>query len=135
MKRILPLCLFLLFLASGCKKIIQQQEQNAILDLVTNGKWKVTRFLQNANDSTAAFSVYLFQFYRNGTVEGISMSQVIQGTWAADVNARTITANFPSAGSPVNLLNAVWKITDSYTDSVSAKTISAPVNKLELKKQ
>jgi hypothetical protein len=60
------------------------------------------------------------------------------GQWTDNITARTITANFPGATAPLVYLNETWMITDSYTDSVSAKAVD-PVNHttniLQLKKQ
>ena len=120
----------------SCKKYVQQQEQNALVSLITSGSWIVTRYLQNGTDVTNSFSGYSFQFSSSGTVSGINGTTVVNGTWAGDINTKTITSNFPSAGPPLSLLNAVWKITDSYPDSVAATaTIDSSTNILNLHKK
>jgi hypothetical protein len=122
--------LILLAVPFSCKKYIQQQEQNALVNLVTQGTWRVTGYLENdtnndTNNITPSFTGYSFQFNENGTVYGIlnSNQQQTAGTWSADVNAKTITSNFPSAPFPLNMLNYTWTIKDSYPDSVSARTV------------
>src|SRR5882762_5113982 len=105
----------------SCKKFIQQQEQNALVKIMTDGVWVVTRYLENDTNITSSFSGYVFQFKSDGTVTGTKQDSTVNGVWAGDVNTRTITSNFPSAGNPVNKLNSIWKITDSYPDSVAAK--------------
>ncbi|HEX4849557.1 MAG TPA: hypothetical protein VFV08_02070 [Puia sp.] len=129
--------LLLIAISTGsCKKYIQQQEQNALIKLITNGSWIVTRYLDNGTDITATFSGYSFKFNSNGTVAGTNGGTVVDGTWSGDINSKTITSNFPSATDPIAKLNAVWKITDSYTDSVAAKaTIDSNINILNLHKQ
>jgi hypothetical protein len=130
--------IFLLLLAVpfSCKKYIQQQEQNALVNLVTNGTWRVTGYLDHQTiNLTDSFSNYSFQFNSNGTVVGTKSGIPTNGTWTADVNSKSITSNFPSAGYPINLLNHVWTITDSYTDSVAAKTaVDVSYNILNLHK-
>ncbi|HEV3252587.1 MAG TPA: hypothetical protein VGZ71_16620 [Puia sp.] len=134
--------LFLLFLFlfipgvfPSCKKFVQQQEQNALINILTNGVWVVTNYSENGNNITSAFSGYTFQFKSNGTVMGINGSTVVNGTWAGDLNKRTITSDFPTAGTPIDKLNAVWTITDSYVDSVSANTIiNSQTDYLSMKK-
>jgi hypothetical protein len=132
--------LFLLFLFipgvfPSCKKFVQQQEQNALINILTNGVWVVTNYSENGNNITSAFSGYTFQFKSNGTVMGINGAAVVNGTWAGDLNKRTITSDFPTAGTPIDKLNAVWTITDSYVDSVSANTIiNSQTNYLSMKK-
>ncbi len=128
--------LILLAIPFSCKKYIQQQEQNALVNLVTQGTWRVTGYLENdTNNITASFSGYSFQFNENGTVYGILNQQQTAGTWSADVSTKSITSNFPSAPYPLSMLNYTWTVTDSYTDSVAAKTaVDSAINYLYLHK-
>jgi len=129
---LLSICL----ISNSCKKYVQQQEQNALVSLVTNGVWVVTRYLDNGTDITPSFSGYLFRFSTNGTVTGTLGTVVSNGTWSGDINTKTIISDFPSAGNPLQKLNHTWKITDSYTDSVAANTVvDTSVNVLNLRKQ
>lgn len=114
----------LLLTPFSCKKYIQQQEQNALVKLVTTGTWRVSGYLDHQTTNlTDSFSGYSFQFNTDGTVFGVHGSQQTIGTWVGDVSKKTITSDFPSATDPLNLLNHTWVITDSYTDSVAAKTV------------
>jgi hypothetical protein len=134
-KIIISILFFSVFFGS-CKKYVQQQEQNALVNLITSGTWIVTRYLEDTTNITASFSGYVFQFYSNGTVKGTNGGTVVNGTWSGDFNSKTITSDFPSAADPIDKLNAVWTITDSYTDSVAAKTtINSSTNILNLHKQ
>ena len=128
--------LFLFTITFSCKKFIQQQEQNAIVDLVTKGQWRVTGYIDHQTDTlTNDFAGYLFQFNENGTVYGVKFGQQTNGTWSADVSKKSITSNFPTASYPITLLNHTWTITDSYTDSVAAKTpVDSSFNILNLHK-
>jgi hypothetical protein len=132
----IALLLILLAIPFSCKKYIQQQEQNALVNLVTQGTWRVTGYLENdTNNITASFSGYSFQFNENGTVYGILNQQQTAGTWSADVSTKSITSNFPSAPYPLSMLNYTWKVTDSYPDSVAAKTaVDSATNYLYLHK-
>ena len=130
------LFLFLFSFSYSCKKFVRQQEQNAIIDLVTNGQWRVTGYIDHQTDTlTSDFAGYAFQFYENGTVYGTKTGQQTIGTWSADVASKSITSNFPTAVYPITLLNHTWKITDSYTDSVAARTpVDSSFNILNLHK-
>jgi hypothetical protein len=139
MKRSTLYIIFFLFLFAttySCKKFIEQQEQNAIVDLVTKGQWRVTGYIDHQTDTlTNDFTGYLFQFNENGTVYGVRFGQQTNGTWSADVSKKSITSNFPTATYPITLLNHTWTITDSYTDSVAAKTpVDSSFNILNLHK-
>ncbi|HMH22921.1 MAG TPA: hypothetical protein VK563_14140 [Puia sp.] len=132
------LFLFLILSQPGCKKFIQQQEQNAIVSAVTNGYWYVSQYLQNDSDITASFAGYLFKFDTNGTVTGTKDGVSVKGVWTADINTRTIVSSFPTAGDPLKYLNETWIITDSSPSFVKAKSTdpgSGAANILQLKKQ
>src|SRR6267154_6902852 len=103
------LILFLLTISYSCKKFIEQQERNAIVDLVTKGQWRITGYIDHQTDTlTNDFAGYLFQFNENGTVYGVIFGQQTNGTWSADVSKKSITSNFPTAAYPVSLLNHIW---------------------------
>src|SRR5260221_8843064 len=117
----------LLFVPCSCKKYIQQQEENYIVALVTNGKWQITGYHDHMiNNLTDSFAGYLFQFNKDNTLYSVKFGQQTYGTWSVDVSKKSITSNFPSASYPLTLLNHTWIITDSYTDSVAAKTAVDP---------
>jgi hypothetical protein len=120
----------------SCKKLVQQQEQNAAINIITNGVWYVQTYKQDTTDITASFSGYVFQFKQDGTVTGTKASISTSGTWVASITNRTITSNFPNPPSPLNMLNSVWKITDSGADYVVANTtINDSTENLRLQKQ
>ena len=121
---------------ASCKKFIEQQEQNAVVKLVTQGTWRVTGYYDHQSvNLTDSFSGYSFQFNDNGTVYGTRYGQQSNGTYTVDISSKSITSDFPTAPYPVSLLNHTWTITDSYTDSVAAKTpVDSSFNILNLHK-
>jgi hypothetical protein len=137
MKKALAI-LLLFFTVSffSCKKYVAQQEQNAAINIITNGVWYVEQYLQNGTDITSSLSSYNFQFRSDGTVTGTSGSISITGTWTADITSKTITSSFPTGSGPLNNLDAVWKITDSSVDYVVANTsLNSNTNNLRLQKR
>jgi hypothetical protein len=132
------LVLAALILLFSCKKYIQQQEEKAAIAVVTNGFWYVTKYLKNDTDITPSFSGYLFKFDQDGIVTGTLGSVATAGVWSVNIGAKTISTDFPTAVDPVKELNYTWTITDSYTDSVAARsldTTSNTTNILQLRKQ
>ena len=139
MKRAYPVFLMVfLVLLFSCRKYVQQQEKKAALAIITDGLWYVSGYMQNDSDITASFSGYLFKFDANNTVAATKVNVVTPGVWSVDIASQSITTNFPSAGDTLRKLNETWKITDSYTDSVSARatdTTNHTSNILQLRKQ
>ena len=139
MKHLYIICaLALAITLPSCKKYVRQQEQNAILIIMTSGVWYVQNYTQNGTDITASFSGYGFKFDANGTVTGILSSGNTTGTWSANVSALTISSDFPSAPNPLKQLNEIWRITDSGQDYVVANSkdsVSHTTNGLRLQKQ
>jgi hypothetical protein len=128
MKKRLPfLALILLLSVFSCKKYIEKQTQNAIIQAMTSGHWYVEQYKADTVDITGDFFGYEFQFYENGSVDGLQGTMVkSSGTWSADVNSYTITSAFPiAAGDTLTRLNYTWKITDSYVDYVVANTTTS----------
>lgn len=110
----------------SCKKAIEQKQKDIIVQAMTTGHWYVEQYLDTSSDVTGDFFGYEFQFYENGTVDGIINTSTKKGTWSSDISNYTITAAFPlSAGDTLKRLNYTWKITDSYLDFVKAKTTTA----------
>ena len=122
----------------SCKKAIEQQQKNIIINAMTNGRWYVELYKDTTTDVTSEFNGYEFQFYENGNVDGIKSAVTKStGTWTTDINSYTITATFPvAADDTLKRLNYTWKITDSYLDYVEAKTAtSSGDNILHLRKK
>ena len=125
MRRLLLITGVIAAIASfSCKKAIEEKQKQLILEAMTQGRWYVELYKDTTSDVTAEFAGYEFQFYEDNNVEAIINGAVkTNGSWSADIGTYSITANFPvSAGDTLRRLNYTWKLTDSYTDYVEAKT-------------
>jgi len=130
------LILFLFVFFTSCKKLVQKQEENEAISIITDGTWIVESYTNSGGNLTPSFSGYIFQFYQNGTVTGSIGNTNTNGTWSASITNYTITSNFPGAGAPLGRLNAIWQLTNSAIDSVSATaTINDTTQYLTLYKQ
>jgi hypothetical protein len=133
------LILFLLFAAlsfSGCKKAIEDKKEDLVMSAITDGTWIVEQFFENTNNISNDFLDYDFNFFKDGSVKGIKAGVITPGTWSGNASNYSITSNFPSASDPVQKLNGIWKITDSYWDYVEAEmTTPAGKNLLHLRKK
>jgi PBP1b-binding outer membrane lipoprotein LpoB len=135
MKRLGIIILSVILLA-GCKKIVEQKAQDAIMKAMTDGQWKITSFTSSGTDITSDFTNYQFRYYDNYTVDAINNGTVEKtGSWQGDVNTMSITANFTNAVNPLDLLNGTWHITDnSWTYVNATMTVGTEVRTLRLEK-
>lgn len=123
MKKILPLIAgFIVASCISCQKYVEKQVEKKVLEAMTTGIWIVVQFLEDTADITTQFLNYDFRFFENGTVTGTIGTNVANGTWVANTSNYSITSEFPSAGNPLEKLNATWLIKDSYWDYVKAET-------------
>ena len=138
MKRNLPIiALFILSVnLVSCKKAVEQKQQDIIMSAITDGIWVVEKYLEGANNISNDFLNYDFKFKNDGTVTGTRAAEVNSGTWSGNATNYSITSNFPSAPDPIQKMNGVWKITDSYLDYVEAEmTTTGGKNILHLRKK
>ena len=127
----------LLFILTGCSKEIQKQQENLVVQAMTNGQWVVTSYVKGSTDLTSGFTNYKFQFRTNFTVDAIYNGTLEKtGTWNADASAQTITSVFSGATNPLVLLNGTWNITNTTWTSVQAnQTVAGELTTLRLDKQ
>ena len=138
MKKLLPFITLFLLLFSGisCKKAIEKKQEDMVKQAIIDGIWIVEQYFEGANNISSDFLNYDFKFYDNGTVTGTLGASTTNGTWAANTSTYTITSNFPAAADPIQKMNGLWKITDSYWDYVEAEmTTPSGKNLLHLRKK
>ena len=123
--RILSLLLgavFLLNISPSCKKAVDNIQQNAIYDIITNGRWTVSRFEVAGVSKTSEYAGFEFQFFSNGVVTAIKDgSSNVNGNWSANIENITITSEFPGQGDPLKRFNTVWFITRTTETTVQAR--------------
>lgn len=136
MNKIISLAFFLVIL-SGCKKTIENIQEDLVIKAMTDGQWKVTSFTHNGNNITADFSTYRFKYYSNKTVDAIKSGTVEKtGTWDGDASTMTTYANFTSPAYPLNLINGSWKINNnSWTYVVATQTSGSETKTMRLDKE
>lgn len=135
MKKLIPVLLFIIVL-SGCKKAVENAQQDLVIKAMTDGQWAVTSFTQNGTDITGNFSGYKFQYYSNKTVDAIKNGTVEKtGTWDGQASTMTTSANFTNAVAPLSLINGNWHIdNNSWTFVVATQTIGSETKTMRLDK-
>ncbi len=136
MKRIALLFILMTAFSFSCKKFIEQTYKNALLNIMTDGQWRMNSYTENGTDITTQWDGYTFQFYSNLNVDAMKNGVVIStGTWNASTTDTTFSANFPlSANDTLRKLNGSWRWNDSSPTYVKA-TNKTRNDKLYLVKQ
>ncbi|MEO5946040.1 MAG: hypothetical protein ABIP79_04435 [Chitinophagaceae bacterium] len=128
--------LMITILFSGCKKTIENIQEDLVLKAMIDGQWRVTNFINNGTTITSDFSTYKFQYYNNKTVDAIKNGIVeITGTWDGNATAMTTFANFTTTAYPIQLINGTWNITkNSWTYVEATQNIGSNTKFLRLDK-
>jgi len=129
--------ILIIVLLGGCKKKIEEIQQDLVIKAMTDGQWVITNFTQNGNNITSAFSPYKFKYYSNKTVDAINNGTVEKtGNWDGNATNLTTWADFPNATYPLTLINGTWHIdNNSWTFVVASQTIGAETRVMRLDKQ
>ncbi|MEO5997229.1 MAG: hypothetical protein ABIN89_10830 [Chitinophagaceae bacterium] len=123
---------FLSMSIQSCKKTIDKQKENYVLDVLTNGRWFLENYTENYFDYTYDFMEYEFQFYENGKLDAITATSTISGTWVGDVDNLTVTVNFPVTGTQLSRLNHVWQWLGANVGLVFAEIVT-PTQKITIR--
>lgn len=136
MKKIIPFIVLLIALA-GCKKAVENIQEDLVVKVMTDGQWTITNFTRNSLNITTDFSGYKFKYYSNKTVDAIKNGTVEKtGNWDGNAGAMTTWANFSSATYPLDLINGTWNITNnSWTYVVATQTNGSETKTMRLDKQ
>jgi len=118
---VIPILLALSFCFSGCSK--EKIQNDLLIQALTNGRWIVVFFTEGGSDLTSQFAPYEFQFFENMTVKAFQGSTTVTGTWEANIDARTITADFPGTEPTLDLLSDNWKIFNNTMAQVEANPV------------
>ena len=128
--------IFIIFLA-GCKKTIDNVQEDLVIKAMTDGRWIVTNFTLNATNITADFTTYKFKYYSNKTVDAIKNGTVEKtGTWDGNAATMTTSANFTGAVYPLTLINGSWQIVrNGWTYVEATQTIGSDTKTMRLDKE
>ena len=87
--------LVLVLLCSGCKKAIEQAQEDLVMKAMTDGQWKITNFVNNGTNISAEFSEYKFQYHSNKTVDAIKNGIVDKtGAWDRECSYKNNLCQF-----------------------------------------
>jgi hypothetical protein len=123
--RMLPLMLLatlsITSVSSGCKKAIQNAQEDALMRLITNNIWLVTSYKEGNEDMTALFAPYEFKFNKDKSVLGKKAGAPdAVGSWVGSAETMSITSAFPNGPEPLTKLTGVWQVTKSTLTTVNS---------------
>jgi hypothetical protein len=127
----------MIMLLAGCKKSIQNIQEDLVIKAMTDGQWVVTSFTFNNANITSDFSPYKFKYYSNKTVDAINNGNIEKtGTWDGNASTMTTWASFTNASYPLNLINGSWHIVNNgWTYVVATQVIGSETKAMRLDKQ
>jgi len=128
---------FLLLVMAGCKKAIEQKQEDLVIKAMTDGQWGVTSFTLNGANITADYASYKFKYYSNKTVDAIKNGTVEKtGQWDGNASNSTTWANFTGVVYPLDLINGTWHIDrNSWTYVEASQTNGTDTKTMRLDKQ
>ena len=130
MKKLLIL-LFFAAMLSGCKKTIENIQEDLVIKAMTDGQWAVSSFTLNGTNITVDFTNYRFKYYSNKTVDAINNGTVEKtGNWDGNASNMTTWANFTAPAYPLSLINGTWQITRNSWTYVEATQVSGADTKM-----
>lgn len=137
-RRFLMLCLlaFSITGAPSCKKAVEQQYEDIVKKLMTDGSWTITKFTENGNDITSSFNAWICKFYDNNTLTATQGSTIQGGVWQSNVSSQSFSAQFSAnVGDPLQKINGTWSIVStSATKGGFAQTKNGVAYTMELTK-
>ena len=121
---------------TGCKKAVENAQEDLVILAMTDGQWGVTSFIQNGNNITTDFASYKFKYYSNKTVDAIKNGITEEtGTWDGNATTMTTSANFNAPPYPLNLINGSWHIDrNSWTYVEATQVVGTEIRTMRLDK-
>jgi hypothetical protein len=102
---------FLLLCSTSCKKAVEEQYDDVLKKLITDGSWVITKFTEVGVDITGSFGGWVCKFYDNNTLTATQGLTVQSGTWQSNSTSQTISAQFNSSvTAPLDKINGTWTI-------------------------
>ncbi|MBP1673247.1 MAG: hypothetical protein H6Q25_1062 [Bacteroidetes bacterium] len=107
--------LIMIVLLSSCT---DDNSNNNINDVVKQGEWKVSSFMEDGSDHTSYFSGYQFTFAESGVLTATNGSSTQTGTWVKGTDDSTpkLIITFAVSDGPFEEISEDWEIL-SYTDT------------------
>ena len=124
---------------TGCKKAVEDAQQQAVVNAITDGVWQITIFTEGGTDITSSFAGWEFTFFNNGTSVGNKTGlPAVTGIWSGDPVTYAFTTSFTSAApAPLEKVVGTWTVTlvSSASKSKYSRTAGGVTYTMEMTKK
>jgi hypothetical protein len=137
-KFLLPLIVGFAFVSFfSCRGFEEQDitQLNNVSDIITQGDWKISSYLNNNQDQTNEFTNYTFAFKQNGTVTATDNGIVLNGAWLEDKTTKEVLIRFTNGNVSLEKLNNVWTINSKNLKLVNMVGSVTPTSALQLEQR
>jgi hypothetical protein len=100
-------------LSSCIKKQIEQKAEDLVVQVIVDGSWILTKYVEGPTDMTSTFTGWECKFYADRTCDATNGTTKYTGTWDGNAITQSFTISFKPGAEPLTRLNGTWKIIKS----------------------
>lgn len=93
-------------------------------DIIVNGTWYVSSFIDDDQDETQEYNGYNFTFSSNGSVVAIKTTTTINGTWSNTMEGDYSILNLNFNGNQLEELEEDWRILENNNSLIKLRHVS-----------
>jgi hypothetical protein len=128
--------LTVLTISSCSKKQVEQKVEDLVVQVIVDGTWILTKYVEGTNDMTSTFSGWECKFNADRTCEATNGTLKYKGSWDGSAATQSFTVSFDAGAEPLTKLNGTWKIVKSnYTFGQFKQTKNGVDYQLEITKK
>ena len=124
---IYPLIILMIVTFDSCKKDDNTSSTPGVVQIVTNGTWRITNFVESTENKTADFAGYTFSFNSNGQLIALLSGVNTTGSWGWDDSNTKFHISIGSI-KPLSDLTGDWLILEKSETLISLKNDNSAKN-------
>ena len=110
-------------LFNACSNDTAMNADNAS-DILSDGNWKVTSYIDSGQDETYKFTGHSFDFTSGGTVNVTASSGNTSGSWSTGEDDSTVKLNLSFNSTPHSDLNDDWHVITQTNSKIELQDVS-----------
>lgn len=100
-------------ISSCIKKQVEQKVEDLVVQVIVDGTWLLTKYVEGTNDMTSTFARWECKFYADRTCDATNGTTKYKGHWDGSAATQSFTVSFDPGTEPLTKLNGTWKIVKS----------------------